>query len=210
MGAMALLSKSDASRAHDALLAGLGDRTRRVRWAAVVALVEADRHRDLGPILAALRRDPAAVGPPDASEIIRFGLLHFTQARAGEILGDALVASHDQQLRHEAAIHLEKFRDPPTVPALVQALANDPHSPVRRESARALGAIGDMSAADALATALDDPDTAVRRVARRALVKSRIGIRDARQLTPATPAGRDEQRRLVRRLLLTKIPLTGR
>jgi HEAT repeat protein len=170
MAVMARLSTTDDPRAEEALLAGLGDRSRRVRWVAIGALVDADGDRDIGPILAALRGDPNAV-PPDAWEIIRFGLVHFTQARAAEVLGQALVASDDRQLRHEAAIHLEKLQDPITVPALVQALADDPYSPVRRESARALGAIGDRSADAALVAALDDPDTKVRRVARRALAK---------------------------------------
>jgi HEAT repeat protein len=142
--------------------------------------------------------------PPEASEIIRFGIVKLTQANAVEVLGDALATSGDRQLRHESAIHLAMLCDPRTSPTFINALT-DRHSPVRREAARGLGALHDPDAVPALFSALDDPDKAVRRVARQALVKIGPRLRDVRRAMPQTQPGQNQRRKLLRQLLLRKV-----
>lgn len=205
LSALTALTKAGDARADDAMLDALRDPFLGIRLVALKLLVDGDRNRDIRPIMEGLRHGgpEAEWRPPSAREIINFGLVYLTQANAIEVLGDALVQSEDDQLRHEAAIHLGKLVSRRAVPAFVQALS-DHHDPVRREAARGLGAIGDPQAIPALLRALDDPYPAVRR-ARRALVKSGAGIRDVRRFHPATAAGQQARRKLLRRLLLGKL-----
>jgi len=84
------LSTSQDPRSDEALLAAVGDRS--LRFVALHSLINRDRDRDIRPVVNALRgqSSPAAEwSPPDAWEIIRFGIVSLTGADAADVLGDA-------------------------------------------------------------------------------------------------------------------------
>jgi HEAT repeat protein len=77
--------------------------------------------------------------------------------------------SGDDGIRFTAANELAKLKDPSSIPALVQALADDKHYFVRRGCARALGAIKAWLAVPNLIKALEDREVYVALQANQAL-----------------------------------------
>lgn len=138
--------------ALEAALAGLGDRSWRVRKAAVEAvLAHPDRDAAIDGLVAALR-DDANAGRRNSSveALVRLGA-----AAVPTLLGRT--ADPDPEIRKVVADVLGEIGDRRTVPAIVSALA-DGEENVRTAAAEALGKIGDDRAQASLLAVLEGGD----------------------------------------------------
>ncbi len=134
------------------------------RRAAAIARWESDpTEKNAGRIGAALEDPDGAVraravrawlslGAPEAAAVAARGLV------------DA-----DPEVRAAAAVGVAEAGLREVSPRLAEVLAGDGDETVRREAARALGAVGDVDSVPALGAALDDPSGPVRLEAARAL-----------------------------------------
>jgi HEAT repeat protein len=116
----------------------------------------------------------------------------------GELLKD--LGSSDPNVRNHSRLRLVAQGMPVVVP-LVQLLATSPSELVRWEAAKALGEVGDIHSATALAAALDDAHQEVRWAAARSLIA--LGPEGLRQTLTLllTKAGSGDVRDCARHVL---------
>ncbi len=138
--------------ALEAALAGLGDRSWRVRKAAVEAvLAHPERDAAVDGLVAALRDDANAGRRNSAVEaLVRLGA-----AAVPTLLGRT--GDPDPEIRKVVVDVLGEIADRRTVPAIVSALA-DGEENVRTAAAEALGKIGDDRAQASLVSVLEGGD----------------------------------------------------
>lgn len=153
--------------ALDAALAGLTDRSWRVRKAAVEAvLAHPDRDGALDGLIAALREEANAGQRNSAAEaLVRLGTV-----AVPAVLGR--VGDRDPEVRKFVVDVLGEIADRRTIPALVGALA-DGETNVRTAAVEALGKIGDERAVEGLLAVLEKGDLWLQHAALSAL--GRIG-----------------------------------
>ncbi|OGO51016.1 MAG: hypothetical protein A2Z30_07450 [Chloroflexi bacterium RBG_16_64_43] len=155
-------SHSAATR-QAVLVEGLSDPCGEVRVTAASLLGMCGDARAADLLLDAVQSAAPGVG---ARAVDALGVLRLD--RSAPTLVEALRS--DNELLHHAATHALSAFGPGAVPALAGAL-RAPQEHVRWHAARALGQIGDASAADSLAGALGDPDSNVRFAAAEALAE---------------------------------------
>lgn len=152
LAAAARLVGRPTREALEAALAGLGDRSWRVRKAAVEAvLAHPERDAAIDGLVAALRDDANAGRRNAAVE----GLVRLGAAAVPALLGRT--SDPDPEIRKVVVDVLGEIGDRRTVPAIVSALA-DGEENVRTAAAEALGKIGDERAQASLLAVLEGGD----------------------------------------------------
>lgn len=155
------------------------DEQPQVRAAAAVALGRIGNDVALRGLLEGLK-DPA----PEVRVAAALSLGRMRGGGAATALARVLSSDASWWVRHAAAIALGRGGKMFSIAALEQSLAGEPRWQVRLQAVQALQEIGTGRAADAVCTALTDPDSGVRAAAGLALGK----IGSQRQLQALTSA----------------------
>lgn len=176
------LSERFDKRALEPLLATLHDPDAEVRRKVATALGAYSGPEVVAALIEALK-------DPDAS--VQWAIAE-SLGRIGEPGLAALMDTTSQGVaaqRWGAARALGKIPGPTSLQPLLQALADDEESAVRREAAEALAGRKDTRVVEALALALVDRDPAVQWQAAHSLAK----LRDARAIVPLITAMQDSE-----------------
>jgi HEAT repeat protein len=156
--------------AAQALLPLISDRKEFVRKEGAYALGETKSPLAVAPLIERLRKE----GKDEVRGAIAFGLGNLGDVRAEEVLMSVLAKNKNLFVQRSAARALGEVRSKTSVPILI-AILRDPsrEDDVKRESAYALGLIGDESAKEILEANLDAKDYLLAQICKDALAKIR-------------------------------------